>query len=131
MFMPKPEHEPEMYIDKTAFFDRLLEVDAKVASQLEADRRAFDNTVDHGKLDELRGVLRGLARARAELFDFPLSDVEKVRHGAWIIEDAGDGWKRAICPHCRTIFLYAKGHYQIGVAPRCPECGAKMDLRVD
>lgn len=66
------------------------------------------------------------SRAVDSIAFVPTADVAEVRHGAWIIEDAGGGWKRAICPHCREIFLYAKGHYQIGIAPRCPECGAKI-----
>lgn len=57
----------------------------------------------------------------------PAADVQEVRRGEWIIENAGDGWKRAICPHCLKVFLYAKGHYQIGIAPYCPECGTIMD----
>lgn len=57
----------------------------------------------------------------------PTADVEEVKHGEWIVEDAGGGWKRAICPRCDKIFLYAKGQLQIHAMPRCPECGAKMD----
>ena len=67
-----------------------------------------------------------------ELFDrfvdsAPTADVEEVKHGEWIVEDAGGGWKRAICPRCDKIFLYAKGQLQIHAMPRCPNCGAKMD----
>ena len=51
-------------------------------------------------------------------------EIERVRHGEWIIISSGNDWVEIKCPVCNSQDMYA--HPQT-LPKRCPNCGTKMD----
>lgn len=61
----------------------------------------------------------------------PTVDAEPVKHGHWIVKKTATGATYTVCSYCNTSVKY-NDEYGTGVlnlkgAPRCPNCGAKMD----
>lgn len=52
----------------------------------------------------------------------PTADVQKVKHGHWILRHVGAGhyWECSVCHTNPCIYITENTRY-------CPNCGAKMD----
>lgn len=57
---------------------------------------------------------------------------ERVKHGRWIVKQTALGTKYTVCSNCGYgISIPLDGHLSkldLSNVPRCPNCGARMDL---
>ena len=64
-------------------------------------------------------------RIEDEIADITTADVEKVRHGEWI---QGVPYRCSICGNPAPEEKNTSEKYSCWLSPRCPHCGAKMDV---
>lgn len=59
-------------------------------------------------------------------------ELEPVKHGRWVAKQTALGTKYTVCSNCGYgISIPINGHLSkldLSDVPRCPNCGAKMDL---
>ncbi len=70
-----------------------------------------------------------------EIDDAPAADVRPERHGHWINEEPytalnGTCKKSQTCSECNTVYI-SDGNTHYSNHKFCPECGAKMDGKVE
>ncbi len=62
------------------------------------------------------------------LYHFPAADVEPVRHGRWVHTDLAAHWRGK--DECNQCGYHEKDRRDMSRYRYCPNCGAKMDLKV-
>lgn len=97
---------------------------------IDADRACFElERFYNGYAGELRKVA---SEALDIVCMMPEIEAEPVKHGRWIAKQTALGTKYTVCSNCvYGISIPIDGHLSkldLSDVPRCPNCGAHMDL---
>ena len=79
---------------------------------------------------DLDEILLALPKSAAKIIeDWPLADVEEVRHGKWIPLSGNDIVDVMECSNCGMKYGHDKGTLDIyiEITRFCPNCGARMN----
>lgn len=88
--------------------------------------KRLETMLENGKFDCLMNENRCINTS---------ADVEPVKRGRWIAKQTALGTKYTVCSNCGYgISIPLDGHLSkldLSDVPRCPNCGARMDLEAD
>ena len=107
------------YIDKWSVVNRLIDIEN------EFQRHKPFHGFEHD-------MYRKICETEIAIGKTPAADVEPVKHGMWIAKQTALGTKYTVCSNCGYgISIPLDGHLSkldLYDVPRCPNCGARMDL---
>lgn len=69
-----------------------------------------------------------MSLAMHDVRNAPAADVEPVKHGRWIEQEAPNMDTYCDCSACGESFVFIDGSPKDNLYTYCPNCGAKMDL---